>query len=82
MRRRVFRSDTIPATEFAIHLGCALDDDGLVVVDADGESSVGGVYAAGDCTPGPRIVQVAAAQGARAGLKCAQDLIARQRRGA
>jgi thioredoxin reductase len=69
-----FRADTIPATEFAIHLGCEIDEDGLVVVDSEGRSSVPRVYAAGDCTPGPRIVQVAAAEGARAGLACAQAI--------
>ena len=74
-----FRSDTIPATEFAIHLGCDIDRDGLVVTDAEGRSSIEGVYAAGDCTAGPRIVQVAAADGARAGLACAQALSERLR---
>ncbi|MEY2399682.1 MAG: hypothetical protein QOJ00_2856, partial [Actinomycetota bacterium] len=57
-------------------LGCDLDADGLVAVDDDGCTSVPKVYAAGDCTRGPQIVQVAAAEGARAGLKCAQHLIA------
>lgn len=74
-----FRAAMIPNTEFAIHLRCAIDSEGLVIVDEDGRSSVPDVYAAGDCTPGPRIVQVAAAEGARAGLACAQALIVRQR---
>jgi thioredoxin reductase len=71
------RSATVPVTDLAAHLGCDLDDDGLIVVDPDGATSVDGVFAAGDCTPGPQIVQVAAAEGARAGLRCAQALVDR-----
>ena len=37
-------------------------------------SSVPGVYAAGDVTPGLQLVQVAAAKGATAGVSCAQSL--------
>jgi thioredoxin reductase len=73
-----FRSETIPATDMAADVGCDLDEDGLVIVDADGRASAPDVYAAGDCTPGPRIVQVAAAEGARAGLQCAETLMARR----
>ncbi|MEY2396997.1 MAG: hypothetical protein QOJ00_171, partial [Actinomycetota bacterium] len=49
-----------PLTDLAAALGCDLDADGLVAVDDDGCTSVGRVYAAGDCTRGPQIVQVAA----------------------
>lgn len=70
------RSVKVPLTDMAAALGCDLDADGLVAVDDDGCTTVANVYAAGDCTRGPQIVQVAAAEGARAGLKCAQRLMA------
>jgi thioredoxin reductase len=62
-----------PRTELAISLGCDLDDEGYVVVDAHGATSVPGVYAAGDLTPGLQLVQVAAASGVVAGVGCAQS---------
>lgn len=61
-------------SELASRLGCALDDEGYVVVDEDGRTSVEGVYAAGDLTPGRHLVQVAAAEGAVAGVACAWSL--------
>lgn len=63
-----------PRTELAVSLGCALDEDGVVVVDEQGMSAVDGVYAAGDVTPGLQLLQVAAAGGAVAGVHCAQSL--------
>ncbi|HVL97754.1 MAG TPA: NAD(P)/FAD-dependent oxidoreductase [Egibacteraceae bacterium] len=63
-----------PVTGLAEQLGCALDGDGYVVVDEQGETSVPGVYAAGDLTPGMQLVQVAAAKGALAGTSCALSL--------
>ncbi|HVF19528.1 MAG TPA: NAD(P)/FAD-dependent oxidoreductase [Mycobacteriales bacterium] len=63
-----------PRSDLAAELGCALDDDGYVLVDPDGQTSVPGVYAAGDLTPGIHLVQVAAAEGAVAGVKCAHSL--------
>jgi thioredoxin reductase len=63
-----------PRTDLASQLGCALDDDGYLTVDAHGETSVPGVYAAGDVTPGEQLVQVAAAHGAIAGIACAMSL--------
>jgi thioredoxin reductase len=69
------RSEVIGVTDLAVHLGCALNEEGLLRVDDDGRTTVEGVYAVGDCTPGPHLVQVAAAEGARAGLHCAQRLM-------
>lgn len=63
-----------PATGLAEQLGCALDADGHVTVDEQGQTSVPGVYAAGDLTPGIHLVQVAAAKGAVAGTGCALSL--------
>ncbi|MGI8536947.1 MAG: NAD(P)/FAD-dependent oxidoreductase [Mycobacteriales bacterium] len=62
-----------PRTELAEKLGCALDDEGYVTVDTEGQTSVEGVYAAGDLTPGLQLTLVAAASGAVAGVACAQS---------
>jgi thioredoxin reductase len=62
-----------PRVDLATSLGCALDDEGYVAVDGEGMTSVEGVYAAGDCVPGLQLVQVAAGQGAIAGVACAQS---------
>ncbi len=63
-----------PRTWLATSLGCRLDEQGYVVVDAEGQTSVQGVYAAGDLTPGLQLVQVAASSGAVAGVGAAQSL--------
>ena len=63
-----------PRSELAVQLGCDVDDDGYVLVDEDAQTSVPGVFAAGDLTPGIHLVQVAAAEGAVAGVKCAHSL--------
>jgi thioredoxin reductase len=66
-----------PRTELAEQLGCALDDEGYVEVDDHGQTSVEGVYAAGDLTPGLQLSMVAAASGVVAGVACAQSLFGR-----
>ncbi|MBW3576090.1 MAG: FAD-dependent oxidoreductase, partial [Actinobacteria bacterium] len=48
--------------------------DGYLSVDEHGRTSVTGVYAAGDVTPGLQLLQVAAAKGATAGVGCAMSL--------
>ena len=63
-----------PRTEIATFLGCALTAEGCILVDADHQTTVPGVYAAGDVVPGVQIVQVAAAGGAIAGVRCALSL--------
>jgi thioredoxin reductase len=63
-----------PRTGLAEQLGCRIDDEGYVAVDQEGQSSVPGVYAAGDLTPGLQLVQVAAGGGAVAGVGAAQSL--------
>ena len=63
-----------PRTELAEQLGCELDDDGYISAGRHGETSVDGVYAAGDVTPGEQMVQVAASQGLIAGIECAKSL--------
>jgi thioredoxin reductase len=63
-----------PRNELARGLGCAIDELSYVEVGPHGETSVDGVYAAGDLTPGEQLVQVAAAEGAVAGIACAMSL--------
>ncbi|HEX2851248.1 MAG TPA: NAD(P)/FAD-dependent oxidoreductase [Acidimicrobiales bacterium] len=63
-----------PHTELASALGCTLTDEGYVAVDAEGHTSVAGVFAAGDLTPGTQLVVMAAASGATAGIHCALSL--------
>ena len=63
-----------PRTDLAVQLGCELDDDGYVRIDPSGRTTVEGVYAAGDVAPGLQLVQVAAGQGAAAGVATALSL--------
>ena len=63
-----------PSNDLAVGLGCSVDDQGYVVVDDHGETTVPGVYAAGDLTPGEQLIQTAAAEGAVAGIACAMSL--------
>ena len=63
-----------PVTELAEALGCELDEEGYVVADDTGMTTIKGVYAAGDLTPGLQLVQVAAAKGTVAGVACALSL--------
>ncbi|MBC7677369.1 MAG: NAD(P)/FAD-dependent oxidoreductase [Pseudorhodobacter sp.] len=70
-----FSVNHTPQVDLAATLGCALDAEGYVVVDAQGQITVPGVYAAGDLTPGLQLVQVAAASGTVAGVGAAQSLL-------
>ena len=63
-----------PRTDVASQLGCRLTGEGCIEVDHEGLTSVAGVYAAGDVTPGMQLVQVAAAKGTMAGVACALSL--------
>lgn len=63
-----------PRTPLAEKLGCERTPDGYLAVDEHGSTSVAGVYAAGDVTPGLQLLQVAAAKGATAGVGCALSL--------
>ena len=61
-------------TELHEQLGCELNDDGTVVVDDHGKTSVDGVYAVGDVTPGHNQIPVAMGQGAKAGIQLHKEL--------
>ena len=62
-------------------LGCRLDEEcGLVSVDDEQQTSVQGVYAAGDITPHSQLAVVAAAEGAMAAIHIHKSLIPAERR--
>ena len=62
-------------------LGCKLDEEcGLVWVDQTQQTSVAGVYAAGDITPNSQLAIVAAAEGAMAAIHLHQSLIPAERK--
>ena len=63
----------IPAT-----LGCALNDDGYIQVDALGETTIAGVYACGDNTTRIRSVANAVAMGTTAGMMLSKKMIAEE----
>lgn len=67
-----------PASDLAEQLGCALVDGPqgpLLQTDAGKQTSVPGVYAAGDLTPGIGNASMAAADGVFAGASLHQSLI-------
>jgi thioredoxin reductase len=57
-----------PGSTMPQEMGCRTDDEGIVEVDNDFETTVLGVYAAGDLTPGSRLVIRAAYEGTRAAI--------------
>jgi thioredoxin reductase (NADPH) len=52
----------------ALDLGAEVDEDGAVVVDDHGRTSVEGLFAVGDLTPGHKQIPVALGEGAKAGI--------------
>ena len=70
-----FSLGTELATDFHETLGCRLDPEcGLVWVDQTRQTSVKGVYAAGDITPNSQLAVVAAAEGAMAAIHIHRSL--------
>lgn len=70
-----------PASNLHEMLGCKLDEDcGLVWVDQTQQTSVAGVYAAGDITPNSQLAIVAAAEGAMAAIHIHDSLIPSERK--
>jgi thioredoxin reductase len=63
-----------PRKTLAAQLGCQIDELGYVVVDEQCHTSIPGVYAAGDLTPGMQLVAVGVGKGAIAGVACAMSL--------
>ena len=75
-----FNLGTKLATDFHETLGCRLDPDcDLLWVDDTQQTSVKGVYAAGDVTPHSQLAVVAAAEGAMAAIHIHRSLIPEER---
>ncbi len=76
-----FNIGTQLATDFHESLGCRLDPEcDLLWVDDTQQTSVEGVYAAGDVTPHSQLAVVAAAEGAMAAIHIHRSLIPAERR--
>jgi len=76
-----FNLGTELAADFHETLGCRLDPDcGLLWVDKTQQTSVDGVYGAGDITPNSQLAVVAAAEGAMAAIHIHGSLIPKERR--
>jgi thioredoxin reductase len=69
-----------PADDLGVQLGCARDDEGRIVIDSHGHTSVLNVFAAGDITPGPQLAIAAAAEGAIAALAMHKSLVPEERK--
>ena len=73
-----------PGSTLAADLGCETDVDhmmeGVLQVDGEFETTVPGVYAAGDLVPGSRLAIRAASEGLRAALGIHKSLIPADRR--
>jgi thioredoxin reductase (NADPH) len=69
-----------PADDLGVQLGCERDDEGRIVTDGRGHTSVQNVYAAGDITPGPQLAIAAAAEGATAALAIHKSLVPEERK--
>ena len=76
-----FNLGTELASGFHGSLGCRLEEEGgLVWVDEDHQTSVPGVYAAGDLTPRSQLAVVAAAEGAMAAIHIHKSLLPESQR--
>jgi thioredoxin reductase len=75
-----FHLGSEPRCDLAEQIGCDRDDDGYLAVDRGHETSVPGVYAAGDITGHPHLASVAAADGVRAALTIHRSLLPPDRR--
>jgi len=60
--------------ELADALGLEREDSGEVAVDDHGRTSLGGVYAVGDLTPGHNQIPVAMGEGAKCGIAIHMDM--------
>ncbi len=75
-RTAVFvRPRMVPDNEVLTGLGCALDDNGWVVSDATGRTSVPGVWVAGNVSNPRAQVITAAGEGSSAAIAINADLV-------
>lgn len=75
LRRLFVRIGSPPASDLARRLGCEIAPDGRIVVDEGQETTVPGVYAAGDIAGHPHLAIAAAADGVRAALSLHRSLL-------
>lgn len=73
--RIFFHLGAEPRSDLGRRLGCAFDETGFLQVDRGQETTVAGVYAAGDITGRPHLASIAAADGVRAGLSVHRSLL-------
>lgn len=66
---------SVPASDLAQRLGCTYDERGYVRTDSAHETSIRGVYAAGDLTGHPHLAICAAADGVCAALGIHRSLL-------
>ncbi|MBI1279003.1 MAG: NAD(P)/FAD-dependent oxidoreductase [Anaerolineaceae bacterium] len=66
---------TTPHSDFTRHLGCEVNQNGVVKIDWQGRTTVTGIYAAGDISFGARQLIFASSQGAFAAIGINMDLI-------
>ena len=59
-------------------LGCAIDEDGMLVVDDDNQTTVSGCFAAGDAVTSVHQLIIAAASGVRAATAMVHALVRRE----
>jgi thioredoxin reductase len=69
-----------PGCSIPAELGCEADEEGILQVDADCQTTVAGVYAAGDITPGSKLAIRSAAEGTRAAVGIYRSLLPHERR--
>lgn len=71
-----FHLGSHPSTDLADNLGCERDHDGNLIVDNSNETSVPGIYGAGDLIGGPYLAVTAAANGAKTAISVHKSLLA------
>ena len=64
-----------PSDDLGAGLGCDRDEEGHILIDAHGLTTVPNVYAAGDITPGAQIVPRAEAEGVLAAMAMHKSLV-------
>jgi thioredoxin reductase len=69
-----------PGSSLPAALGCEANEEGILRVDEDFETTVAGVYAAGDIVHGSKLAICAAADGTRAAIGINRSLLPEDRR--
>jgi thioredoxin reductase len=69
-----------PGSSLPAELGCEANEEGILRVDEEFETSVPGIYAAGDITHGSKLAIRAAAEGTRAAIGIYRSLLPDERR--